>query len=1267
MHQPTFQLHHAHHNRQLFSNHFLENRLPEDEIWAAAAEADRLRDELRSLFEEQEAALGAANEAQTEERWIRPVLDALGWGYEVQPRSVRMGATRYPDYALFLTQADADRVVTTRDAREVLRDAVGVLEAKRWARSLDGRGGGDDLAPERIPSAQIVNYLVRTQQPWGILTNGAEWRLYYRDADFADTVYFAVHLPALLGEDHLPVGDSARLMPAVEAFRYFYLFFRPDAFAPGPDGRRWLDLARERSTRYARSVEDALKPRAYRAVTALCRGFVTATGQDPAEVAEDPEQARQVLDNALTVLFRLLFILYAESRELLPVRTNPAYRNKSLLQLRERAAGVRDRHQDVFPLGRDFWSDLSDLFAIIDGDPAWRGVGVPIYDGGLFDPEQHPWLNDHHVPDPHLAEAIDLLSRVADPDTDRAHYVDYGPLDVRHLGSIYEGLLEHVIRVANEPLPAIREQGVVVRDPVETGELYLANDRGERKVTGSYYTPDYIVEYIVERTLGPLVEDRSVPEILELRILDPAMGSGHFLVAATSYLARSAVRAAADEEQQVLGDFAELTPDHIRRLVVERCIFGVDRNARAVELAKLALWLATVQKDKPLNFLDHHLKRGDSLLGARLADLGRLPGGRGRAADLEAAGQIGAFEYAFQQQVFKILGFIRQIEDLPSDSLDDVELKERLYAQADAMLDRYRDVADLWSSRSFGNDLDGDQYARAMDGLRAPEETWTELATEPWFQSAKALWREHRFFHWDVEFAEVFFDERGEHRDDPGFDAVVGNPPYVRMEEFKEVKPFLRHAYETYATRSDLYVFFIERSLDLLRQGGEYGVIVSNKFLRANYGKPVRALIAREAVVREIVDFGGLPVFPEATVRAAVLLACRDQETSASPRLCQVDTLEFADLEQHVEAHAFEVGPEAITEEEWTLVPRPVAEFLQRLNEWSTTLGRYTDGGICWGIKTGLNDAFIVDAQTGERLLAQDARNADVVKPLVVGHEVRRYFLERQGLYLLYLPHGVDIGRYPAIERYLEPYRERLEARATDQAWYELQQPQEAYRDYFEGPKTLYPVIAANCRFSVAGGPLYANDKCFFIPGEDPFLLAVLNSKLTEFVLRNALAKLEGPDRGKEYLEFRAQYMERLPIRRIARHTSESTRRELGRWLESLYYRGLKLAGVEPDIPEDIRALGARIGEVDGVERVILIGSWARGQAGPDSDVDLVVIDSGDGAGADRHIRLRRHAGTLERSLELHVFSPEDVNRWSEVPASFLGHVLQEGVVLYDR
>lgn len=1254
----------AHTNRQLFSNHFLEVRLREDDLWEDVAEpAEELRARLRERYRDQRDALRGSNEPQTEDRWVRPVLGTMGWGYEVQPVSKRHGTTQFPDYALFLDQQKADAAASAPDRRTVLKRAATVLEAKRWQRNLDA-GDPDEAAHlNQVPSTQIINYLIRAEQPWGILTNGVEWRLYHRDADFADTTYFAVDLPALLGDAPLTVGEKGEEIPAAEAFRYFYLFFRPEAYRVEAEGKRWLDLAKEASVRYARAVEEALKPRAYRAVAALCRGFAAAHDIDPSDLEENPDLAKVVLDNALTLLFRLLFLLYGESRDLLPVRTNAAYRQKSLLQLRERAAAARDSGTSQFPKGRDFWNDLHDLFRIVDGDPAWRAIGIPVYNGGLFDPDEHRWLEDHYVADPHLAEAMDLLSRSEDPETGRMHYVDYGPLDVRNLGSIYEGLLEYELRIAPEDLPAIRERGRTARDPVEAGELYLADEKGERKTTGSYYTPHYVVEYIVDRTLAPLIEDRNPEEILGLEVLDPAMGSGHFLVSATAYLARAATRAV-EEEQGGLGDLAQLDPDHLRRLVVERCIFGVDKNPRAVELAKLSLWIATVQKDKPLNFLDHHLKCGDSLLGARIHGLGRLPEAGGKKAAMEAAGQVDAFESAFQAELTGILDSILAIESTASDTLTDVKRKESLYRRAEALIGRFRRVADLWCGTLLGNAIDGDRYARALTALHGYPGEWDEIAEEDWMREAERIAGSHRFFHWDLEFSEVFYEEDGSQKDDAGFDAVIGNPPYVRMEAFKEIKDFLRVVYESYDTRTDLYVYFIERSLELLRDGGEFGMIVSNKFLRAKYGRKIRGLIGREGRVREIVDFGELPVFEEAaTMPALFFVVCG--EGNGNPRFAQLTSLKFDTLEKEIDRLAFEVDPSSVRGEDWVIVPRDVRRILEKIESYGQALAAHVNGQIYYGIKTGLNDAFFIDNETRERLIAEDPKSAEVIKPLVVGTEIRRYRLERQGLSLLYLPHGTAISRYPAIRRYLAPFKERLEKRATKQAWYELQQPQEAYHAHYESPKILYPIIAMSARFAFDEDKLYPNDKSFCIPSESGYLLAVLNSRLSFFYLEQICSVLGDPAKGGR-LELRAQYMERLPVPRIEETTPPDARRELGAWLRSLYFRGLRLDGIEPDLPDDIRKLGERVGALEGVEQVILVGSWARGEAREDSDVDLVVIGLPDGSRAQRRLAIRRHVGEFPRGIDIHVYTPQEARHESSSGASFLGHVLSEGVVLYD-
>jgi predicted nucleotidyltransferase len=1296
MPQLSLRLGRAHENRQLFSNHFLEERLRRDPVWEAVApDADALRLRLRELFAGQAAVLPQANERQTEERWIGPVLRELGWGYEVQPKSRRQGTTQFPDYALFPSQAAADAAANL-DPRRLLKNAAGVLEAKRWSRSLDDRGGAGDEDPNRVPSAQIINYLIRAEQPWGILTNGQHWRIYHRDADFADTVFYGIDLPALLEEGRVAIGDAGETVGTAEAFRYFYLFFRPAALEPEPDGRRWLDHVRESSSRYARAVEEELKPRAYRAVTALCRGFVAAAEGDAETIAADPRRGAQVLDNALTLLFRLLFLLYAESRDLLPVRANPAYRGKSLLALRERAAEARDQAHALFPRGQDLWRDLQDLCEIVDGDPKWAGLGIPVYNGGLFDPQKHPWLERNYVADPELAEALDLLSRVRDPDTGETHFVDYGPLDVRHLGSIYEGLLEYVLRVASRDLPPITLHGRTMRDAVPRGALYLATDRGERHTTGSFYTPDYIVQYIVEQTLGPLVEGRTLQGILDLKVLDPAMGSGHFLVAATSYLARAAVRAGDEHPQQLLGDFARFEPEHLRRIIVERCIFGVDRNPRAVELAKLALWLATVRHDKPLSFLDHHLRTGNSLVGARVARMGGLPVRRGKEAVQEQAGQVGAFEGIFREALFRALGFIHQIERLPSDSEPDVKRKEELFAEADGMLDRFRDVAAVWASALFGNRIEveingkpfdrlGDEFARAVESLRTPDEEWEGLRSAPWFAKALTLAEEHRFFAWEIEFPEVFYEESGRPHENPGFDAVVGNPPYVRMEKFKELKDFLRAEFGTYETRSDLYVYFVERSLDLLRAGGEYGVIISNKFLRANYGAPLRALLGRRAAMREIVDFGGLPVFEDATVRAAILVVHKGSQRTEPPRFAPIRSLDFSDLREEVEASAFPLSSGSLEATEWRLVPGSVAEVLQRMDEVGEPLGSYAWGlilrgipeseedsaasatSIGWGIKTGLNEAFFIDGETRDRLVAEDPDSTRVIKPLVVGEEVRRSYVGWRGQWLIYLPHGSNINAYPAIQRHLEPFRDRLEARATQQAWYEIQQPQRAYIPFFDGPKILYPEIASEPRFAFHPGPLYPNNKCFFIPGENSYLLALLNSRLVWFYIRHVAALLESRSQLPAHVELRAQYMERLPIPPAPARASDAAAAETRSWLEGLYFRGLRRAGLEPEVPEELRQLGTCIGEIAEVQRVVLIGSWARGHAREDSDVDLLVVLDRNGSPSERRRIIREHVGRCPRTLDLHVYTPEELRERAGAAGGFEHHVMEEGVPLYER
>ena len=245
-----------------------------------------------------------------------------------------------------------------------------------------------------------------------------------------------------------------------------------------------------------------------------------------------------------------------------------------------------ERGRALLPTSATLWQRLVDLCGIIaEGSPPLK---VATFDGGLFDAERHPFLESHAVGEGHLQRAMDRLARVD------GQFVDYRDLAERHLGTIYEGLLEFHLEALAEP-----EEGWTVD---------LLNDRGERKTTGSYYTPDYVVKYIVETTVDPLLreavagarsEDERVDAVLALNVLDSSMGSGHFLVEVTERLARFLVElGVAPEEVEADGE-AELA--YWKRHVAQSCVYGVDANPLAVDLAKLSLWLATVAKDRSLS------------------------------------------------------------------------------------------------------------------------------------------------------------------------------------------------------------------------------------------------------------------------------------------------------------------------------------------------------------------------------------------------------------------------------------------------------------------------------------------------------------------------------------------------------------------------------------------------------------------------------------------------------------------------------------------
>jgi Eco57I restriction-modification methylase len=640
---------------------------------------------------------------------------------------------------------------------------------------------------------------------------------------------------------------------SAEGFLYFYAFFRRAAFDDEPLG---VGALLRESTDYARSVGDSLKVQVYEALRHVAQGFLDHPGNG---LSAEPETLREIYDGSLILLYRLLFVLYAESRDLLPVHENRMYRDSySLHAIKYRLAGDLDADRTLLPTSARLWQGLRELFAIIEGGN--ERLGVAIFDGGLFDPALHPFLENHVVGDGHLQQAIDRLARVD------GQFVDYRDLAERHLGTIFEDLLEYRLEALTEP-----EKGWTVA---------LLNDRGERKATGSYYTPDYVVKYIVEATVDPLLHEavegakcdrEKTDAVLALNVLDPSMGSGHFLVEVVERISHFLVElGVAPEELEAGGELA-----YWKRRVAQSCVYGVNANPLAVD-PRQAEPLARHRGQRPPTLLprppqNRQLPRRGAHRGAatrwrqeeeeqgeirrRLAAL--HAGGRGVQAQSDERGGVDLVDRRF-----------------PADTLEDVREQERLYARLrEDLTRRYTRLADLATATDFGVEVDPSLLKPLTDFAtgRAP---YAPPQFARWLEESEALADEKRCFHWELEVPDVFFDRQGRPLgDEAGFDAIVGNPPYVRQEALGDLKPYLAGAYpEVYHGVADLYVYRNEQGLRQLRHGGLIGFIVTNKWLQAGYREPLRGFFASEGVIEEIVDFGHAPIFEDADVFPCIVL-----------------------------------------------------------------------------------------------------------------------------------------------------------------------------------------------------------------------------------------------------------------------------------------------------------------------------------------------------------------------------------------------------------
>ena len=673
--------------------------------------------------------------------------------------------------------------------------------------------------------------------------------------------------------------DLALLGRETEAQALLWTIGHADAMSSEPP---LLDRIVEMSSRHGVGVCQALGTGVLDALEVLLTALTRGRRRPPP----------QLWEQSLTVLYRVLFLLFAEARGLLPI-WHPLYRDRYSLE------AIATALLEGRPY-RGLWRTVQAISRLAHSGCTAGELRVTAFNGRLFAPAHASAFDSTPLGDAVMSRTVIALSSTPANRRGGRVRIAYRDLDVEQLGAVYERVLEY--------------------EPTQSGPATLTRTRDVRKSSGTFYTPRAVTAFLVRRTLEPLVRDRHADDILKLRVLDPAMGSGAFLVAACRYLAAAAEEALIQQGIWHAPDVTTGDRAALRREVASRCLFGVDLNPMAVQLARLSLWLATLAADKPLSFLDHHLVAGHSLIGATPDDVRRQPGG-GRAKGRRLHERLPLFDDAGLPSALEHAArVLSAVSSQPDDSAAIVRGKERTLfdlQSPQSSLGRWTQVLDLWCAGWFwkrGNPPDRGMFLDLMDCLLSrPSSLPHHLATRL-LEESQTIAKRHRFLHWPLAFPEVFPAGRATAPEPAGFDAVIGNPPWdmvrgdsgtgeVRSDrrlDARRLADFVgQSGIYTVATRAhlNLYQLFLERALQLVKPGGRVGFVVPSGLTIDSGTAPLRRHLFNRADVDEIIGLDNRAgIFPVHRSVRFVLLTCTTGRPTTAVR-CRFGLSSPEDLE----------------------------------------------------------------------------------------------------------------------------------------------------------------------------------------------------------------------------------------------------------------------------------------------------------------------------------------------------------------------------------
>lgn len=1101
----------------LFSEDFLENHLEDLDEYKNLDEGF-LKEKFKEISSRYKPTLKELLEPQLELEYLQPIFKSLGHVIEVQTSKKSEETdegTKKIDYAFFHSEEDKETFHKNSNQKNAIKysSCATICEAKRWG-LLDNHDKAlknDNTDPIwQIKKSYLDQINPKEQKatvPFGILTDGKSWRIYSYRAEMDK--FFELNL-----EEIIKNKDFDR-------FKTFWFFFSKDAFR----GKSYLSIVESGSKKLQSQVSDELRKQVYLSLELIATGlfrvynsgkrewddfkkypeiqtFLEAKSLDEINI-ENPETEKLVLDiiysESLVYLFRVLFLLYADHRNLFKHRKVETvfYNLLNKIDSYSQIGSIPDSAEDIRDKNDDY--DINGVFEEIDKE----------FNGGLFSRKLHSILNNFDIDNVLYANAIDYLTRTFDKKTQKAVRVDFSVLEVRHLGTIYEGLLEYKLKSTKEEtiVPLLSDKKKTRK--LLKGDLYLVNDKGERKASGSYYTPDYIVESIVKYTVGPLIDEivkkesgpsDKIKEILLLRILDPAMGSAHFLVEVISYIngriedliqeAIEEITRKSNRRSKTLQDLENLLKGaeegKYKRMIAKRCIYGVDKNAMAVELAKLSIWIFTLQKNQKLEFFDYNLRCGDSLIGSQEKTFsGRIDSNTKEM--MLFANNEDLYKNVienFKEEFKKYFEFenVDEKKKYFETVIKPNQQKLRYLANIElalAFADKNDEIHSIYSSQK--NKLlqiirldQKNEYIEKLSKGKDVEDWELKL-----FRAAKKIEDNYNPIHWELDFPNVFI-ERG------GFDAVVGNPPYIPTENLDDdSKIYFEKSYKSAFGRINIFPIFYEKAILSSNKTGYIGYVTPYTILKNQYFINSRKFILDNTTIVSIIDFQGTKVFADAIVDSVILILSKNKTISKetkyihtikdfSNELYSIDIISENKFEDNID-YALSISSEN--------------SLIERITKNAVQLNSIVD--FNQGVITGNNKEFITDKK----------ELPNTVKVLT-GSDFNRYNLNWNQQFLIYDKEKLHRAR----KKEIFENSEKILLRQTGS--YPIVTVD--FEKYYT-IDTIHNGIIINNNFSIK------------------YIIALLNSKLIRYVYEKQINET-----GKVFAQVKIIYVNTLPIPEIS-------------------------------------------------------------------------------------------------------------------------------------